>query len=162
MGRPPPRHFEVNNMPRIISKRFAGQTLALTDAAVRFDDDGNAVGIVRRGTEWLSESEPLDEAVIAKARKMSDHFTVVEDEEPEELVVEPPTSCPTIPDVEPEPPEAPEAPEEAITETTPAPLPANLSALRKPRLVALARLRGINTDGLTAKQIVAALEASEA
>lgn len=145
-------------MPRIISKRLAGQTIAMTDAAVRFDDDGNAVGIVRRGAEWLPEPEPLDEAVVAKAAAMPDLFIVVEDEGP---VVEPPTSAPTAPNVEPEAaemdigeesekadlePETPEAPQKP------------LSRWRKADLVRLARARGIDPKGLTAKQLIGALE----
>ena len=66
------------------STRYAGQTITMTDAHVRFDQEGWAVGIVGRGFVVCDPPEPLDEAVLAKARRMPDRFEVVEpDETPE-------------------------------------------------------------------------------
>lgn len=67
-------------MARIRSERYKGRKVTMTDATVAFDADGEAIGIVARGSEQYDAPLPLDEGVVEKARRMPDRFQVIEDE----------------------------------------------------------------------------------
>ncbi|MEA3400815.1 MAG: hypothetical protein U9R79_06150 [Armatimonadota bacterium] len=72
-------------MPTIRSERWADEQVWLGDGLVRFDADGNAVGVIKRAGQQISPPEPVGPSQVDAARQ-SASYTVDEaaDEAPPE------------------------------------------------------------------------------
>ena len=68
-------------MPVVTSKRYQSQRVGMGEAVVEFDENGIAQRIVQRMNDVVDE--PIDDGVVAQARGLPDHFTIIEDDQAE-------------------------------------------------------------------------------
>ncbi len=66
-------------MPVVTSERYKSQLVGMGVSVVEFDENGVATRIVQRMNDHVDE--PIDDGVVAQARKLPDHFNVIEDHE---------------------------------------------------------------------------------